>query len=206
MPDEYLDQENLDVIQDPEEPVQENYVENFIQDVSGNPEYLINYTSNNIELETIEENLSLINETLSSMYEDSLEPMPLMVGSPFSPADGSVDGYFLKDGNNFVYVPVDRVQYLSVKPNGQVINLSSSTITCYSLDSNGNTISQYRFPSFGTCEKYVQVGSYYQWQMVTVTDSGSNITFGQTGIHSFEGVLLFGILLLVGVIALFRRH
>lgn len=120
-----------------------------------------------------------------------------------------MNGYYVMYNNEFVYIPFDKVQYLT-KKNDQIYNLSSSTITCYSFDSSGNTVNQFRINSFGTFQKYTyyqnQYSNWWQWDDVYITSEGSNITYGQTGIHTFEGFCLFGILIFVAVLALFRRR
>ena len=119
----------------------------------------------------------------------------------------SIDGYYVRTGRNeLCYIPVDRIQYLSKTSSGQLINLSSSTIYCYSLDSNGNRGTYYRFQPFGTLEYQYNDGYYTQWAYTSAAFSDSNLTIGQTGLHSFTELALFLILFVMLISFFFRRR
>lgn len=123
-----------------------------------------------------------------------------------SPSTSSIDGYYVTTRGENVYFPVDRIQYLSKTSDGNIINLSSSTIYCYSLNANGDRVNYYRLQPFGTMEYQYYNGQYSYWAYTTAYADNSNITFGQTGINSFNGVLLFLILFVLLVIAFFKRR
>lgn len=152
-----------------------------------------------------------IKSLVSDYIEDNKEVVPELslyaVGVSRS-SSAPMNGYFVMNGNEFIYIPYDKVEYLTLK-NGQVYNLSSGTINCYSFDSSGNTVNQYRINSFGTFQKYTyyqnQYNNWWQWDDVYITSEGSNITYGQTGINSFQNFALFGILVFCAFIALFKR-
>lgn len=167
--------------------------------------------SNNDEI--VLSTLSDIKSTVNSLAESSLEVTPelSLFAVGLSGSDNApFDGYFVMYGSNeFIYIPIDKLEYLSVKDNGEIINLSSNTISCYSFDSSGNTVNQFRFPSFATCQKYTyysnQYNSWWQWDNISIYDDDSNITFGQTGINNIDSFFLFGILVFVAFIALFKK-
>lgn len=130
------------------------------------------------------------------------QALPLLSVAPES---SGIEGYYVDVNGYRVYFPVDRVQYLSKTSSGQLINLSSSTIYCYSLDNNGNRTNYYRLQSFGTMERQYQSGYNTYWESVGAYHQNSNIILGQTGIHNFTEFALFFILIFVGVIAIFRK-
>lgn len=118
----------------------------------------------------------------------------------------TIDGYFVTVNGVKVYLPVDRVQYISRTVNDDLINLSSSTIYCYSLDNYGNRGGYYRLQSFSTMEHQYTSGYNTYWESVSAKGDNSNITFGQTGIHSFSEVMLFFIMIFLGAIFLFKKR
>lgn len=118
----------------------------------------------------------------------------------------TIDGYFVTVSGVKVYLPVDRIQYISRTVNDDLINLSSSTIYGYSLDNYGNRGGYYRLQSFGTMEHQYTSGYNTYWESVSAKGDNSNITFGQTGIHSFSEVLLFFIMIFLGAIFLFKKR
>ena len=148
--------------------------------------------------------VSDIKSLISDYIEDNKEVTPslsLYAVGLSGRSNAPMNGYFVMYNNEFVYIPFDKVQYLT-KKGDQVYNLSSQTISCYSFDSSGNTVNQFRINSFGTFQKYTfyqnQYNSWWQWDDVYITTQGSNITYGQTGINNFDSLCLFGILIFVG--------
>lgn len=119
----------------------------------------------------------------------------------------SIDGYYVYSSsrNEVIYIPRDRVQYFSITNNGDLINLSASTIYCYSLDSNGDRLNYYRFQPFGKLEYNYTSGYNSYWAFTDGLASNSNLTFGQVGLSSFSEVLLFLIFCVVGLGFLFKR-
>lgn len=164
-------------------------------------------SNDQIILSTISDIKSLIEDRLPDNEEVTPELTLYAVGLRGA-NNAPMNGYYCMYGSEFIYIPFDKVEYLTLK-NDQVINLSSQTINCYSFDSSGNTVNQFRINSFGSFQKYTyyqnQYNSWWQWDDVYITSEGSNITYGQTGIHTWEGIALFGILLFTAVIAIFRR-
>lgn len=118
----------------------------------------------------------------------------------------TIDGYFVTVSGVKVYLPVDRIQYISRTVNDDLINLSSSTIYGYSLDNYGNRGGYYRLQSFGMMEHQYTSGYNTYWESVSAKGDNSNITFGQTGIHSFSEVMLFFIMIFLGAIFLFKKR
>lgn len=159
-------------------------------------------------LSTVSDIKSLISDYIEDHKEVTPELSLYAVGVRGA-NNAPMNGYYVMYNNEFVYIPFDKVQYLT-KKGDQVYNLSSQTINCYSFDSSGNTVNQFRINSFGTFQKYTyyqnQYNNWWQWDDVYITTQGSNITYGQTGIHTFEGFCLFGILIFVAVLALFKRR
>lgn len=113
---------------------------------------------------------------------------------------GDMNAYFFSYGSDKVYIPYDKISYFAETESGELINISSSTITCYAVASDGTTGSTYRFPSFGTAQKYVASGNSHTWTSIDVYAADSNLVLGQTGINNFRDLLLFGILVLLGII------
>lgn len=176
----------------------------------GNSEPVESDVSSNDEI--ILSTVSHIDSLISDYIEDHTEVTPelsLYAIGVRGASNAPMNGYYVMYNNEFVYIPYDKVQYLS-KKGDQVFNLSSQTINCYSFDSSGNTVNQFRINSFGSFQKYTfyqnQYNSWWQWDDVYITTQGSNITYGQTGINSIEGIMLFGILLFTAVIALFKKR
>lgn len=123
-----------------------------------------------------------------------------------SPSPSSINGYYVTTRGENVFIPRDRIQYLSKTANGNIINLSSSTIYCYSLDANGNRVNYYRLQPFGTMEYQYTSGYNTYWDYTTALADNSNIIFGQTGIASFDSVLLFLIFFVTMIICFFKRR
>lgn len=121
-------------------------------------------------------------------------------------SSSTIDGYFVTVSGVKVYLPVDRIQYISRTVNDDLINLSSSTIYGYSLDNYGNRGGYYRLQSFSTMEHQYTSGYNTYWESVSAKGDNSNITFGQTGIHSFSEVMLFFIMIFLGAIFLFKKR
>lgn len=116
-----------------------------------------------------------------------------------------IDGYNVIVNGQRVFIPVDRVQYISRTDTDDLINLSSNTIYCYSLDNNGNRGGYYRLQSFGTMERQYTSGYNTYWEYVSAKGDNSNITFGQVGINSFDSVMLFLIFIVCSASFLFGR-
>lgn len=169
-----------------------------LETVSGNEYYKVDYVVDDGILYEIKEGIDDLRVSLGA--SDS----PLLLRGLDD--NTSIDGYFVRSGlNENVYIPVDRVQYLSKTSSGQLINLSSSTIYCYSLDSNGNRGRYYRFQSFGTLEYQYTSGYNTYWESTSAYADNSNLTLGQTGLHSFTELSLALILFMVTLIFFFRR-
>lgn len=117
---------------------------------------------------------------------------------------GELDGYYMVVGSQKVYVPSDRVEYLTRLPSGQLFNLSSSTITMYALDSNGNHGSTFRMPSYGTLQRYDYSGGSYYW--TNVSSSDDNLITGQVGLKSPIEVFLLIILFLLFIDIFIKRR
>lgn len=145
-----------------------------------------------------------VDDINASLSADPDSVVPELLRS-VSPESSGIEGYYVDVNGYRVYIPCDRIQYLSKTSSGQLINLSSSTIYCYSLDNNGNRTNYYRMQSFGTMERQYTSGYNTYWESVGAYHSNSNITLGQTGIHTFTEFALFFILVFVGVIAIFRK-
>lgn len=119
--------------------------------------------------------------------------------------------YYFKCNGEYVYIPYDKVDYLEETLNNELINISSGTINCYSLDRNGNVINQYRLQPFSKTQQYVygydnQSYQHWYWTNVYVNSDDSNLRFGQTGISNITDFLLFGIMAFVCFIAFFKRR
>lgn len=119
--------------------------------------------------------------------------------------------YYFRCNGEYVYVPYDKVEYLEESLSGELINISSGTITCYSMDYNGNPINQYRLQPFSKTQQYVygydgQSYQHWYWTNVYVNADESNLRFGQTGISNITDFLLFGIMAFVCFIAFFKRR
>lgn len=137
-------------------------------------------------LDNIYDDVSLIRDTVLDIPDTSL----MAVSEPFG--DSAIDGYFCFFGSEKVYFPSDRVQYLSRLPSGQLYNLSSSSFNCYAVNSSGQHIDTFRFPSFGSLQHYVSSGTSYYWQDVTHGDD--NVVTGVVGLSSPVELILFCIL------------
>lgn len=119
--------------------------------------------------------------------------------------------YYFRCNGEYVYIPYDKVEYLEESLSGELINISSGTITCYSLDYNGNPINQYRLQPFSKTQQYVygydgQQYQHWYWTNVYVNADDTNLRFGQTGISNITDFLLFGIMAFVCFIAFFKRR
>lgn len=171
-----------------------------------------------MELETVSGNEYhkvdyVIDDGILYEIKEGIDDLRVSLGASDSPLllrglddNTSIDGYYVRSGlGENVYIPVDRVQYLSKTSNGNLINLSSSTIYCYSLDSNGNRGRYYRFQSFGTLEYQYTSGYNTYWESTSALADNSNLTLGQVGLHSFMELALALILFMVTLIFFFRR-
>lgn len=119
--------------------------------------------------------------------------------------------FYFRANGEYVYIPFDRVDYLEKTLSGELINISSSTISCYSLDINGNVVNQYRLQPFSKVQQYVygyenQSYQHWYWQSIYVNADDTNLRYGQTGISNYTDFLLFGILAFVAIIALFKKR
>lgn len=119
--------------------------------------------------------------------------------------------YYFRCNGEYVYIPYDKVEYLEESLSGELVNISSGTITCYSMDYNGNPINQYRLQPFSKVQQYVygydgQQYQHWYWTNVYVNADDSNLRFGQTGISNITDFLLFGIMALVCFIAFIKRR
>lgn len=159
----------------------------------------------NIDVSGLEDKLDSITMTLDdlSLFLQS-DPELLNVSlSVVDPTD-EIDGYHMTVGSETVYVPVNMIEYFTRLPSGQLFNLSSNTITCYALDRNGNHGNTYRFPSFGSLQRYTYSGGSYYWQ--AVTSSSDNLVTGQVGLHNTTSLFLCVIVFLLFIIIFVRRR
>lgn len=177
----------------------DGFIDDFpVLDVSGNDDIII-----------MSDKLDSISKQIDNIL-DVQNPQPTSLSSDRSLPVDKLDAYFLRYNGEYVYIPFDRVQYLVQTTNNEVVNISSSTISAYSLDRYGNVLNQYRFQPFSKPQEYVYGydGSQYQhwyWTNITVYSDSGNLVYGQTGISNFTDFLLFGILGFVAIIALFRK-
>lgn len=119
--------------------------------------------------------------------------------------------YYFRCNGEYVYIPYDKVEYLEETLSGELVNISSGTVTCYSMDRNGYPINQYRLQPFSKVQQYVygydgQQYQHWYWTDVYVNADDSNLRFGQTGISNITDFLLFGIMAFVCFIAFFKRR
>lgn len=148
--------------------------------------------------------LETISFQLDELRDYIVSDPALLNSSLVETFDSDIDGYKVISGGENIYIPFDRVSYLTRLPDGQLFNLSSSSITCYGLDNYGNHGRTYRFPSFGTLQRYDYSGGSYYWTNVSISDD--NITTGQLGLHSFDQVILFSILFVLCLMLFVRRR
>lgn len=106
-------------------------------------------------------------------------------------------------GNCKVYVPYNYAKYFSTSNDGRrIVNTTSSTVTCYAVDSSGN-VYNVRFPSFDTptYRRADLTGTYYDLNIINIRDS--NVPFlsdTDFGIFNHTAVVNMASLLLIGVI------
>ena len=108
----------------------------------GNSEPVESDVSSNDEI--ILSTVSHIDSLISDYIEDHTEVTPelsLYAIGVRGASNAPMNGYYVMYNNEFVYIPYDKVQYLS-KKGDQVFNLSSQTINCYSFDSDKRYISE----------------------------------------------------------------
>lgn len=148
-------------------------------------------------LDNIYDDVSLIRDTVLDIPDTSL----MFVSDSFD--DSDVDGYFCFFGSEKVYFPSDRVQYLTRLSSGQLYNLSSSAFNCYALNSSGQHIDTFRFPAFGSLQRYVYSGTSYYWQDVTHGDD--NLVTGIVGLSSPVELILFCILFVLFCLIFIKR-
>ena len=153
-------------------------------------------------------------DSISKQLDDIIElqnPSPTSFSVDRALPVDKLDAYYVRYNGEYVYVPLDRVQYLVQTANNEIVNISSSTISAYSLDRNGNVLNQYRFQPFSKPQEYVygydgQSYQHWYWTNISIASDSGNLVYGQTGINNFTDFILFGILFFVGIIALFRRN
>ena len=160
-------------------------------------------------LSSLSESIQGIQESVNVLIDNEIQ-VPSSRSIDRAISVDYLDGYYFKYQGEYVYIPIDKIDYFTLTNNGELLNLSSGTVTCYSLDTSGNVRDQYRFSPFSKAQKYVygydgQQYQHWYWTDIYVDSTGSNMTFGQTGISGIENFLLFGILFFVGIIALFRK-
>lgn len=154
--------------------------------------------------------LQQIDDSVNTLTSAFNEAYPTVTYSYSEVAHGGngIDGYFVSIYGEKVYIPVDKIQYLSVDQDGEIINLSSQTISCYSLNDSGDRGTSYQLPSFGHMQRWTyhsnEWNSWSSWDDITALAENSNIIYGQTGVRSFDTVLLIFIVVFVAVIALFK--
>ena len=153
-------------------------------------------------------------DSISKQLDDIIElqnPSPTSLSVDRALPVDKLDAYYVRYNGEYVYVPLDRVQYLVQTANNEIVNISSSTISAYSLDRNGNVLNQYRFQPFSKPQQYVygydgQSYQHWYWTNISIASDSGNLVYGQTGINNFTDFILFGILFFVGIIAIFRRN
>lgn len=147
------------------------------------------------------DNISLQISDLSDFLSSDPELLNVSMAETY---ESDIDGYKLVVGSDNVYIPFDRVSYLTRLPNGQLFNLSTSTITLYALDNYGNHGHTYRFPSYGTLQRYDYSGGSYYW--TSVSSSSDNVITGQLGLRTFEEAGLLIIIFLLFIILFVKRR
>lgn len=155
------------------------------------------------DLSVMEQALDNISVQISDLSDFLFSDPDLLNVSFVETYESDIDGYKLVVGSDNVYIPFDRVSYLTRLPNGQLFNLSTSTFTLYALDNYGNHGHTYRFPSYGTLQRYDYSGGSYYW--TSVSSSSDNVVTGQLGLRSFEQVGFLVIIFLLFVFLFVRR-
>lgn len=167
-------------------------------------------SGNDFDISIVSDKLDSIKKQLDDIIEvQNPSPTSLSVDRAL-PVD-KLDAYYVRYNGEYVYIPYDRVQYLVQTSDNQIVNMSSSTISAYSLDRYGNVLNQYRWQPFSKAQEYVygydgQSYQHWYWTNISIASDSGNIIYGQTGINNFTDIILFGILFLVGIIAFFRRN
>lgn len=162
-------------------------------------------TSGVVYVQELSPDYTEVLNTISDTLTDIAESNDVYISTYAIGSSGNIDGYFFSYGSDKVYIPYDKVSYFSETEDGQLINLSSGTVTCYAVAADGTTGTTYRFPSFGTAQRYIPSGNYYSWESISVYADDSNLVLGQTGINNITDMLLYFILIILGVIAFVRR-
>lgn len=189
----------------------ENYNQNMdVFSASGNN----TVSSGDIDISAVNELLegqTSILENLEELSDFLMSDEMLSTSLYVNSSSSDIDGYFFQyDGEN-VYIPTDKVQYIGRTSSGELINMSSQTITCMALNSDGSHGHTYRFQSFGKPERYNYYSNNYnnwwQWDYVQTSSDNSNLVFGQTGLNNITDVFLFIILVLLAFSCFIRwRH
>lgn len=167
-------------------------------------------SGNDFDISFMSDKMDSISKQLDNIIEiQNPSPTSLSVDRAL-PVD-KLDAYYVRYNGEYVYIPLDRTQYLVQTANNEIVNISSSTISAYSLDRNGNVLNQYRFQPFSKPQEYVygydgQSYQHWYWTNITIASDSGNLVYGQTGINNFTDFILFGILFFVGIIAIFRRN
>ena len=171
---------------------------------------VIDVSGNDFDITIMSDKMDSISKQLDDIIElQNPSPTSLSVDRAL-PVD-KLDAYYVRFNGEYVYIPLDRVQYLVQTANNEIVNISASTINAYSLDRNGNVLNQYRFQPFSKPQEYVygydgQQYQHWYWTNITIASDSGNLVYGQTGINNFTDFILFGILFFVGIIAIFRRN
>ena len=167
-------------------------------------------SGNDFDVSIMSDKMDSISKQLDDIIElQNPSPTSLSVDRVL-PVD-KLDAYYVRYNGEYVYIPLDRVQYLVQTANNEIVNISASTINAYSLDRNGNVLNQYRFQPFSKPQEYVygydgQQYQHWYWTNISIASDSGNLVYGQTGINNFTDFILFGILFFVGIIAIFRRN
>lgn len=151
-----------------------------------------------------------LNSVADSVNASNMDIVYDTTYSDFNASSGGINAYYVECNNMVVYLPYDKVGYLAVTADDEIINVSSSTITCYALNDSGDVVGNYRLPAYQSMQYYqyqytANGRDYYEWVDVNAYGSNSNIVFGQVGINSIESILLFLTLFGVGLILFTRR-
>lgn len=153
--------------------------------------------SDSIQINTsgMEEVLLEIKESVQELSQNLFTDDILLASLSVDSESSDIGGYWFSYSGETVYIPVDQVDFIDRTANN-LINLSSQTITCIALDSNGNHGHTYRFSSFGTpqrYESYTSGGNTY-WHWVSIVPSDDNLITGQPIGHYIPNVVNIAII------------
>ena len=99
-------------------------------------------SGNDINISIMSDKLDSISKQIDNILEVQ-NPQPTSLSEDrILPVD-KLDAYYVRYNGEYVYIPLDRVQYLVQTANNEIVNISASTINAYSLDRNGNVLNQY---------------------------------------------------------------